>query len=277
MAAKFQVNDGGRAAAGYKGKAGDCVCRAVAIASGRPYQEIYDRLAKGNAAQRKGKRSRPSKGDGQETADHGIIVRRKWFKDYMVELGATWVPTMKIGSGCQVHLRSDELPAGRLVVAVSRHYTTVINGVINDTYDCSREGTRCVYGYWMFPATGGQVASVPPVRSAVQPAKRSRKVAAPSKATADRPRKATPARQAATLINDPCEKLMITLLGDPFWGRSGNDHDRLHPCEPDVVEAIAKAMDGEKNQWSRLTSRLLPGERRLVAQAIKDAREFAGD
>jgi len=24
----------------------------------------------------------------------------------------------------------------------------VIDGVINDTYDCSREGTRCVYGYW---------------------------------------------------------------------------------------------------------------------------------
>ena len=23
-----------------------------------------------------------------------------------------------------------------------------INGVLNDVFDCSRSGTRCVYGYW---------------------------------------------------------------------------------------------------------------------------------
>jgi hypothetical protein len=23
-----------------------------------------------------------------------------------------------------------------------------VDGIINDTYDCSREGTRCVYGYF---------------------------------------------------------------------------------------------------------------------------------
>jgi len=50
---KFVYNDGGREAAGYKGTAGDCVCRAVAIAAELPYQEVYDRLAEGNAAQRK--------------------------------------------------------------------------------------------------------------------------------------------------------------------------------------------------------------------------------
>ena len=41
---KFIVNDGGRAEAGYKGGAGDCVCRSIAIATGRPYQEVYDAL-----------------------------------------------------------------------------------------------------------------------------------------------------------------------------------------------------------------------------------------
>jgi hypothetical protein len=34
-------DDGGRAAAGYKGEAGDCVCRAIAIATETPYQQIY--------------------------------------------------------------------------------------------------------------------------------------------------------------------------------------------------------------------------------------------
>ena len=33
-------SDGGRAAAGYKGDAGDCVTRAIAIATEIPYQEV---------------------------------------------------------------------------------------------------------------------------------------------------------------------------------------------------------------------------------------------
>jgi hypothetical protein len=55
---------------------------------------------------------------------------------------------MSIGSGCQVHLRADELPSGRLIVSVSRHVVAVIDGIIHDNHDCSRGGTRCVYGYW---------------------------------------------------------------------------------------------------------------------------------
>lgn len=62
--------------------------------------------------------------------------------------GWVWTPTMFIGSGCKVHLRGDELPAGRLIVSVSKHLVAVIDGVIHDTYDCSRNGTRCVYGYY---------------------------------------------------------------------------------------------------------------------------------
>lgn len=142
------INDGGRAAAGFKGKTGDCVARAIAIASGRPYQEVYDRLAEGNAKQRRGAGRRKMAKDGVRTAARGINTTRKWFKDYMAELGFTWTPTMKIGQGCKVHLRSSELPKGRLVVSCSKHLTAVIDGVLHDTYDCSREGTRCVYGYY---------------------------------------------------------------------------------------------------------------------------------
>lgn len=144
----FQYNDGGRQSAGFKGDAGDCVARAVAIASGRPYLEVYNRLAEGNATQRRGKR--PSRSHGKKTAAEGINTTRKWFVDYMQELGFKWVPCMSIGSGCQVHLRESELPAiGRLVVNVSKHCTAVVDGVINDTYDPSRGGKRCVYGYYI--------------------------------------------------------------------------------------------------------------------------------
>ena len=145
---EFNFNDGGRAKAGYKGRTGDCVTRAVAIAAELPYQEVYDRLAEGNANQRVTKRSRKTTAR-QKTASHGISTTRKWFKDYMKSLGFKWVSTMGIGSGCKVHLKSDELPSGRVIARVTRHYCAVIDGVINDTYNPSRDETRCVYGYWI--------------------------------------------------------------------------------------------------------------------------------
>lgn len=144
---EFKYNDGGRVAAGYKGKAGDCVARAIAIATGMSYQDIYTRLALGNHNQRITKRTRKSIA-GKKTASKGIYTKRKWFKDLMQELGFEWISCMHIGSGCKVHLNSEELPKGKLIVAVSRHYTCVIDGVLNDTFDCSRDGKRCVYGYW---------------------------------------------------------------------------------------------------------------------------------
>ena len=146
---EFNLNDGGRAEAGYTGRTKDCVARAVAIASELPYKEVYNRLAEGNANQRITKRTKGLKKNGIKTASNGINITRKWFKDYMKELGFDWVPTMFIGSGCKVHLDEDELPKGRLICNVSRHCTAVIDGVINDTYDCSRESTRCVYGYYI--------------------------------------------------------------------------------------------------------------------------------
>jgi len=152
---KHVYDDGGRAAAGYKGKAGDCVCRAVAIASGLPYRAVYEVLARETGNQRATKRAAKR----SRSARNGVNVKRKWFKNYMQSLGFVWTPTMQIGSGCKVHLHDGELPTGRLVVSVSGHHTAVINGVIHDTYDPQRAtiicengveriARRCVYGYW---------------------------------------------------------------------------------------------------------------------------------
>lgn len=157
MTMTFVYDDGGRKLAGFKGKSGDCVTRAVAIALELPYSEVYSEMAFGNATQRITSKERlamvfkPSmkKSVGKLTAAHGINPRRQWFKNWMAYYGWTWVPTMKIGSGCKVHLRADELPSGRIICSLSRHYVAVIDGVIHDTYDPSRGGTRCVYGYWI--------------------------------------------------------------------------------------------------------------------------------
>jgi hypothetical protein len=142
---QFVQNDGGRAAAGFKGPAGDCVTRAIAIASGLPYRQVYDAMAAGNAGQRASKHV----GKRPKTANRGIYTTRKWFKDYMASIGFVFVATMTIGSGCKVHLRQDELPSGRIIVNLSRHAAAVIDGVLHDTFDCSRDGSRCVYGYWI--------------------------------------------------------------------------------------------------------------------------------
>lgn len=125
-------DDGGRSKYFKAKDVGDCVIRSVAIATGRDYLEVYNEIK----ALNNGKSCR----NGTPKS-----VTRK----YINSLGYEWVPTMHIGSGCQVHLREDELPGGTLIVSVSGHITCVKDGVIYDTSDCSRDGTRCVYGYWI--------------------------------------------------------------------------------------------------------------------------------
>jgi hypothetical protein len=159
----FRYHDGGRAAAGYRGKTGDCVVRSIAIATGLPYQHIYDMVNRASTRERTGTRKR-----GISNARTGVY--KSTIHRVMKELGWTWTPTMQIGSGCKVHLRPNELPSGRLIVSVSKHLTTMVDGIIYDTHDCSRRGKRCVYGYWQPPPrrslspTQTKLFEPPPVR-----------------------------------------------------------------------------------------------------------------
>jgi len=138
----FVYDDGGRSNYFKAKHVGDCVCRAIAIATGKDYKEVYDDLNRLAKAERTGKRKR-----GKSTARNGVYTRtaKKLLEE---EYGWEWHPTMGIGTGCKVHVREDELPYGRLILNLSRHFTAVIDGELHDTYDCSRGGTRCVYGYW---------------------------------------------------------------------------------------------------------------------------------
>lgn len=134
-------DDGGRAMAGFRGSAGDCGVRAAAIATGIPYRDVYDRINQLALAERpRGRKKRSSARDGVWPRTLGRFLEAEGF---------IWVPTMFIGSGCTVHLNAEELPPGRLVARVSKHFTAVIDGVVRDTHDCSRDGARCVYGYWL--------------------------------------------------------------------------------------------------------------------------------
>jgi len=145
----FQFNDGGREAAGFKGGAGDCVVRSIAIAANLPYIRVCEDLRLANESYAELRNDRLAKRLNAKGASPRNGNHRNVFHDYILGLGFEWVPTMKVGAGCQVHLRPDELPNAILIAKVSKHLTAIIDGVIHDTHDPSRAGTRCVYGYYL--------------------------------------------------------------------------------------------------------------------------------
>lgn len=139
-------DDGGREAAGFKGSTGDCVTRAIAIATGFPYREVYDRLND------EAKRERPR--NLKRRSNSRLGVHRRTFGRYLNELGFGWTPLMGIGTGCKHHLAIGEVPMhGRHIMSLSRHVCAVVNGVVLDTSDPGHDGTRCIYGYWSAPTS----------------------------------------------------------------------------------------------------------------------------
>lgn len=156
----FKFNDGGRKLAGYKGTTGDCVTRAIAIATKKPYQEVYDdlhRLSKlysQTKNTRVAKTMRKAKSGSLRSTSPRNGVYKEVYRPYLESLGWKWITCNTIGQKEKVHLDSRELPNDRLICSVSRHVTTMINGVIEDTYNPQRKhlgypSERMVYGYFI--------------------------------------------------------------------------------------------------------------------------------
>lgn len=164
MLMNWIYDDGGRAQAGFKGHTGDCVTRAIAIITGKPYIEVYNdlnELSKQMGMWNTHKLVKTKYGNSyRKTSSARTGVQRKVYERYLLtSCGMTWIPTMKIGTGCQVHLRADELPVGKIICRLSHHLTAVIDGVIHDTFNPSREvhstrpnnGGPLKKGEWLHP------------------------------------------------------------------------------------------------------------------------------
>ena len=122
-------NDGGRAAAGYKGSAGDCAARAMAIALNIPYSEAYKELAQANKDHGFAKSAR--NGIFKETLD-AVLRRHGWI----------WVSSPKfLGRKA----RCSDMPSGAVIARQSKHFVAVIDGIPHDTFNSSE---KMVYGYW---------------------------------------------------------------------------------------------------------------------------------
>ncbi len=118
-------DDGGRAAAGFGGAAGDCVVRAICIALGQDYETTYADIA----ALAK---SSPAKG-----------VTNSVCRPYLEQRG--W----KFHVVGRKLLNSANLPQKpRIIVSLSRHLAAVVDGVVRDTYSSSGRGYRKFYGYF---------------------------------------------------------------------------------------------------------------------------------
>jgi hypothetical protein len=133
-------HDGGRKDSGFKGAAkGDCFTRAVAIVTGRPYREIYrevEAMGKAEWPYRMSIKRRSS-------ARNGVYMVT--MDPYMSSIGWQWVPVHGM------HLRPDELPEGRIIAATDDHVAAVIDGVVWDIGEPTRDGTVVIDGYWKEP------------------------------------------------------------------------------------------------------------------------------
>ena len=145
----FVYNDGGRSKYFKAERVGDCVTRAIAIATGKDYKEVYDDI---------NRLSKASKSKLRSSARNGVY--KLIYRKYLSAIGWEWHSTCAVGRGVTMHLRDGEIPNGTLILRLAHHLVCVKDGVIHDTWDCSQENvyvnddgsTRAnppaVYGYW---------------------------------------------------------------------------------------------------------------------------------
>ena len=141
----YVEDDGGRSKYFRAKEVGDCVCRAITIASGRDYKEVYDALREITKASRAKRKGNPRS---------GVFTQRTGFKRMMKDLGFTWTSLCSIGQKESSHLFSDEMPLkGRHVCSAHRHYIALVDGVVHDTWDSRYDSfgfPRRIYGYWTY-------------------------------------------------------------------------------------------------------------------------------
>ncbi len=136
---EFVWDDGGRADSGYVGLAGDCVTRAIAIATGTCYRDVYRALGELS----------------DMTPRNGVV--NSVATDYLTSLG--WVHTQGRG----LRLMPEALPKGAVIVQLNEpkrhrcgHFSSVIDHVIYDTWNPSDDEDFVVTGFWTRLEVAGQ-------------------------------------------------------------------------------------------------------------------------
>jgi hypothetical protein len=125
----FTYNDGGRAASGRKGSAGDCGVRAMSIALGLDYDACYKELAQAN------------KDNGRAKSVRSGIMKDV-YSAVLKRYGWVWHSAPNLNGR---KARCSDLLCGTVIARQRRHFVAVADGEPHDFFDSSE---KMVYGYW---------------------------------------------------------------------------------------------------------------------------------
>lgn len=135
-------HDGGRFSSGYVGLTGDCVVRAIAIATGISYRDVYSEIGKASE-------KTPRNGVPTTVASHYLAARQWHFTDVH-----------------QARFNADSLPLGIVIVHLASdksrrhgHFCTVIDHVIQDTWNPSDDDQFSIAGFWTCDDANAKLAS----------------------------------------------------------------------------------------------------------------------
>lgn len=149
---KWVVDDGGREAEGLppvlEDSRGDCVVRAIAIATGLGYRNVKD-LVNGIGRASPAWYDSPYRRGTQlhREADDGVsieVCRR------VLENELRWTRHYPDWPSRRFVLR--RFPMGRVVVSCRRHLAAVVDGRLHDTWDSTKGQRALILSYWTPPA-----------------------------------------------------------------------------------------------------------------------------
>ena len=131
----YRYDDGGRSAAGYRGKTGDCVVRAIAICTGEDYRTVYLMMAEhmkrngyaasGNAYAIRERNRKAPRRKGQ------IAARR--VQDRVLEVYG--FRKVSLPAGARPTFTEAHRRYGDCIVGTTKHVVAVVGGALRDTFD----------------------------------------------------------------------------------------------------------------------------------------------
>ena len=131
----YRYDDGGRAVAGYRGKTGDCVVRAIAICARQEYRAVYATMAehmKANGYAASGNAYATRERNRKAPRRRGQLSARR-VQDRVLEaygFGRVGLPAGERPTFTEAHRLY-----GNCVVGTTKHVAAIVDGALRDTFD----------------------------------------------------------------------------------------------------------------------------------------------
>ena len=131
----YRYDDGGRAAAGYRGKTGDCVVRAIAICAREDYRSVYGTMAehmKANGYAASGNAYATRERSRKAPRRRGQLTARRVQDRVLASYGFTKVSLL---AGERPTYTEAHRRYGDCVVGTTKHVVAIVGGALRDTFN----------------------------------------------------------------------------------------------------------------------------------------------